>query len=269
MEVNNMKGVIPAAGRGSRLFPLTKAIPKEMAQVAGMPLIAHAIKCLQAGGISNIVIVTGEKKGALIDYVNAIANYLKIKVAYVSQEVPRGLANAIGCSEHIVLPEENFAVVYGDTILEPKSTMKRLIEKHEKEKAFATILLYPVKNPLRYGVVRMIENGKIIDMVEKPDKSTAQKYRYGDTWYAISGGLVLNSKIFEYIKKTKPGAKGEYQITDSIKLALKDGAPIYGVVHKGIYLDVGTPKAILSAEKTLFRAKKINEILRDIPGWIW
>lgn len=264
-----MKGVIPAAGKGSRLFPLTKAIPKEMTQVAGMPLIAHAIKCLQAANVDNIVIVTGEKKGALIDYVNAVSNHLKIKVAYVSQEEPKGLANAIGCAEHIILPEENFVVVFGDTILEPKSTMSELIKKHEKEKAFATILLYPVKDPSRYGVVNMVENGKIVDLFEKPDKSTAEKYKYGDTWYAISGGLVLNSKIFDYIRQTKPGAKGEFQITDSIKLALKDGKPIYGVVHKGLWFDVGTPETILLAEKILFNSKSVDELLKEIPGWKW
>jgi len=254
-----MKGVILAAGKGVRLQPLTYAIPKEMVHVCGKPLIQHAVDLFKHGGVTNIVVVVGENKSAVMDYLkDGVWN--GIDVSYRFQTELNGVAKAIYIAKPFV-DDEAFVATFGDEIIEPKDRLVRdMISLHKSKGSFCTLGLSPVIDPQRYGIVKIDGSGRILDMMEKP-QSDADKARLktGNEYLGINGVYVFEPGIFGFIEQIKPGAKGEYQITDAIKLAVEAGKPCYAVVHRGIYRDVGTHEALLATEKLLLNSKDFNQ----------
>lgn len=252
-----MKGVILAAGKGTRLEPLTYSIPKEMVHVCGKPLIQHAVDLLKCGGVNNIIVIVGNNKGAILDYLRD-GKWTGVDVSYRFQTELNGVAKAIYIAKPLV-NGESFVVLLGDEIIEPKDRLvKEMLEMHRKNKASCTLGLSPVIDPKRYGVVKVDKNGRILDVMEKPQTEEELKLlKTGDEYLGINGVYVFEPEIFGFIEQTKAGAKGEYQITDSIKLMLAAGRPCYAVVHRGIYRDVGTHEALIQTEKLLLNQKDI------------
>lgn len=253
-SAGKIKGVILAAGQGTRLRPLTHSIPKEMVPVCGKTLIQHAVETLKAGGLENIIVVVGNNKGTVIDHLKD-GKWLGIDVSYRYQQELTGIASAIYESKPLI--DCTFAVMFGDEIIEPKDHLvKNLIEKHRSKNSFCTVGLSAVEDPKRYGVVKIDDNGKIISMIEKPE--TEEELKTVETngrYLGINGVFVFEPKIFDFIEKTSKGRNNEFQITDSIKLMLEAGLPCYAVVHEGIYRDVGTFDALLKTEKELLGDK--------------
>jgi len=252
-----MKGVILAAGKGTRLQPLTYAIPKEMVHVCGRPLIQHAVDLFKHGGVTNIVVVVGENKSAVMDYLKDGA-WNGIDVSYRFQTELSGIAKAIYIAKPFV-DDDAFVATFGDEIIEPKDRLvKDMLELHREKGSFCTVGLSPVVDPQRYGIVRIGSDGRILDMMEKPQTSEEKgRLKTGDEYLGINGVFVFEPGIFKFIEQLKPGARGEYQITDAIKLALDAGKPCFAVVHRGIYRDVGTHEALLATEKLLLNQKDV------------
>ncbi|MFH1444922.1 MAG: nucleotidyltransferase family protein [Nanoarchaeota archaeon] len=243
-----IKAVIPAAGKGTRLEPLTRSIPKEMIRVGTKPVIEHVIDGLKEGGIKDILIVTGWKKGAILDYIGSGESF-GINAYYRVQEEQKGIAHAIHQAKDWIGKDEDFVVSYGDNYFKPTSIMKDVLKFHEEKKAAATLVLHPIDDPRRFGVVKINENNQVLGMIEKPTWEQAEQYKSNGVFYNIAGMIIVSSKIFEFIEKTTPGANNELQFTDSLELMRKAGYPMYGYVFKGQRYDIGTFESIKMADK--------------------
>ena len=227
-----MKGLIPAAGRGTRLEPITLAIPKELLMVGDKAVIEHVIDAMKLIGINEITVVVGWRKHAILDYLGS-GKRLDVKLTYVVQDKRDGLAKAVLAGEHII-GNESFLVVLGDNFFHPKTFLKDILNFHEENAADATIGVTEVEDPSRHGMIEPGENHSIVDIVEKPKlESTPGKL-------GCIGIYIFNPNIFNAIRKTKPGLKDEYQLTDSIKIMVDEGYKILFKRISGQHIDVGT-----------------------------
>jgi len=248
------KGIVLAAGKGTRLRPLTLTVPKEMIQVGEKPAIEHGISVLKAGGINDVLVIVGPKKEAIQGYLGT-GKELGVKINYQIQETPKGTAHAVVLGEDFI-GNEDFAVIYGDNYLKPYEAMKEIVKFHEEKKADATLVLHPVKDPRRFGIVKIDETGKVLGIIEKPTIEEAEPYRVGGAYLNIAGLLLLKPLAFKYIKKTKVGKAGEIWLTDSIELMRKDGKAVYGFMFKGTRYDIGTFESLRKADELERRASK-------------
>jgi len=249
------KAVIPAAGKGMRLRPLTLAMPKETLPIVDKPAIHHITHSLKLAGIEDVIIVSGYKKHALMDYFsfpdtefNEWTRELNgLNFLFTTQRNSIGIADAIGRAKSLV-GNEPFVVVFGDTIITPPTYLKKMInahmsvQTHDKNLA-ATVGIMKAGDVERWGIVKISNSKKIgncfkvLDLVEKPMKEDAPS-----NW-AISGCYVFEPVIFEAIRETlkrPPGAKGEYQITDSMKILLEKGFSVYATPLEIGHYDLGT-----------------------------
>jgi dTDP-glucose pyrophosphorylase len=250
------KGLVLAAGGGTRLRPLTLAMPKEMVRVGTKPVIEHAIDVLKAGGIKDILVVIGRKKEAIMDYLGS-GEMLGIQVYYRVQEELRGTAHAVYQGKDFI-GGEDFVVMYGDNYLRPYEVMKEIIKFHKKKNADVTLVLHPVEDPRRFGVVKVDKQGKVLGMIEKPTWKEAKSYKVNGTYLNIAGLLVLKPSVFKYIERTKPGKGGEVWITDSIELMRKDGRAVYGFLFHGTRYDIGTFESLQKADELEQREQKLR-----------
>lgn len=228
----NMKGLIPAAGRGARLEPITLAIPKELLMVGDKAIIEYVIDAMKQVGIKEITIVVGWRKHAILDYLGS-GERLGVKLTYVVQDKRDGLAKAVSAGKHIN-HDEPFLVVLGDNFFYPKTFLKDILSFHEKNKADATIGVAMVEDTTRHGIIKPGEDNRIIDLVEKPKPSDAPSK------LGCIGIYIFNPTIFEAIKKTKPGFNNEYQLTDAIKILVQEKHKVYYREIKGKHIDIGT-----------------------------
>jgi dTDP-glucose pyrophosphorylase len=278
-----LKGVIVAAGEGSRIRSITYgAFPKELLPIGNVPTIRFPLEALRLAGIKDIsVVIAPNTKHGIIDGLQSGQRF-GVNISYVVQEKEKngltGLGRAIYSSRRWVNGSKDFVVACGDSILcdlsseSPLDCLQPLVKVHLDSRAFATVLLYPTDLDVRrFGVAKFeqlmyeggVWNGRLESLIEKPSLEVAEALRSNEFNYIVAGYYAFNPKIFSYIEKTKPGVKNEVQITDSIRMALEDGEKIYGVVHgknqnnKVVpcqYWDVGIPEAYKEANKQLLEA---------------
>ncbi len=241
------KAIVLAAGEGTRLKPMTDAIPKEMIRVGKKPAIEHVLEVLRAGGIEDVLIIVGWKKHALLDYLGS-GQRLGLKIYFRMQEEARGTAHAVSLGDDFI-GDDDFVVMYGDNYITPYDTMKDIVELHKENNSRGTLVLNPVEDPRRFGVVKMDENNQIHGMIEKPTWDEAEPYRVDGQWLNIAGLMILGSEIFHHIKQTVPGKKGELWLTDSIELMRRDGNDMYGYVFQGKRFDIGTFESLREADR--------------------
>ena len=227
-----MKGLIPAAGIGTRLRPITLAIPKELMMVGDKAVIEYVIEAMKQVGITEITIVVGWRKNAILDYLGS-GNRLGVKISYVVQDKRDGLAKAVSAGQHII-NEESFLVVLGDDFFYPTTFLKDILTFHNQNDADATIGVAKVKDVTRHGIIKPGEHNKIIDIIEKPTKEQAPSD------LGCMGVYIFKPVIFDAIDKTKPGYKNEFQLTDSIKILIEEGYHICYSQINGEHIDVGT-----------------------------
>ena len=241
------KGIVLAAGKGTRLMPLTLAMPKEMIRVGVKPVIEHAVEVLKAGGIREILVIVGRKKESIMDYLGS-GERLGVDIYYRIQEDPKGSAHAVYYARDFV-GAEDFVVIYGDNYFKPYNIIKDVIKVHMNENADATLLLHPVKNPSRFGIVKINERKEILNIIEKPTLEKAKLYRIDDAYLTIAGLLVLRKTIFDSIEKIKSGVNGEIWLTDAVERMRKHGDRIYGYPFSGTRYDIGTFESLKEADK--------------------
>ena len=182
-----------------------------------------------------------------MDYLGS-GERLGLNIYYRIQEEPKGSADAVYHGKDFV-GKEDFVVIYGDNYFKPYYTIKDVIKFHVNESADATLLLHPAKNPSRFGVAKINENHEILTIVEKPTLEKAEPYRINGFYLTIAGLLVLGKEVFDSIKKTKPGVKGEVWLTDAIEGMRKKGKRILGYQFNGIRYDIGTFESLKEADK--------------------
>jgi glucose-1-phosphate thymidylyltransferase len=234
-----MIGIIPAAGKGTRLGELTKEKSKELLPVGGKPIIEHVLDQFKEAEITQIFVIIGPGKEDIIKYLGN-GTRIGLQISYLYQENPEGLARAIYEANGFV--NESFAVVLGDNLLLPTSLLKTVISEHTTCGADVTLVGHEVSDPERFGVIESVD-GKVTGLEEKPETPKTNN--------AIVGMYVFNSDIFKTIEETEKGAKGEYQITDTIKKMLDSGKDIRVVNHVGDWLDIGTKESYTTANKLL------------------
>lgn len=247
------KAVIPAAGKGTRLRPLTLAMPKETLPIVDKPAIHYITRSLKLAGIEDVIIVSGYKKHALMDYFSTpesenegMQELNGLNFLFATQSSPLGIADAIGRAKSLV-GNEPFVVIFGDTIIEPASYLKELIDSHVNTRIYdknlaATIGIVKVDDVERWGIVKFSEQKikscfKVLDLVEKPKKEEAPS-----NW-AIAGCYVFEPVIFDAIRETlrkPPGVGGEYQITDSMKILIEKGFSVFALPLDIARYDLGT-----------------------------
>ena len=272
------KTVIPAAGFGTRLLPITKAQPKEMLPVFDKPVIQYVVEEAYEAGLDDIPIITGKHKRAIEDHFdrfpeleNTIKNSEKEKelrklneilenvtIHFVRQKEPRGLGDAIyHARKHI--GSEPFIVLLGDVITTPNCT-KELLKLAEKKEKASIISINPVelKDVSKYGIVDFDkETLKIRGLIEKPSPAEAPSN------YAILGRYLLQPEIFDCIKETPPGKNGEIQITDAIRL-LKEKQDVYAHIFNGKVFDIGNKLTWLKTTLEFALKSEISHEIRKV-----
>ena len=238
-----MKGLIPAAGMGTRLKPLTLAIPKELLMVGDKAVIEHVIEAFKKADITDIVIVVGWRKHAILDYFGS-GKRLDVNITYVVQDEQNGLAKAIESGQRLI-NSDPFAVVLGDNYFFPNTFLKDIIRFHEDKNSDCTVGVTKMKDVTSYGVIKPRED-RIIDIVEKPSQREAPSN------LACTGIYIFQPSIFEAITKTKPDKRDEYQLTDSIKIMVDEKKNVYYKELNGKHIDVGTIERLRMANKFYF-----------------
>jgi glucose-1-phosphate thymidylyltransferase long form len=227
-----MKGLIPAAGMGTRLKPITLAIPKELLMVGDKAIIEYVIDAMKMIGIDEIIIVVGWRKHAILDYLGS-GERLGVKFTYVVQDKRDGLGRAVYSAKH-ALGNEPFFVVLGDNFFYPQIFLKEILEFHKLNNSDATIGVTNIEDPTRHGIIKTGEYNKIIDIVEKPSPKVAPSN------LGCIGIYIFNSDIFDAICKTQPGYNNEIQLTDAIKILIENGKNVYYKKIEGKHIDIGT-----------------------------
>ncbi len=250
-----MKAVIIAAGKGTRLNPITATKPKPMLPIGGKPLLEHSILSLKEVGITEILIIVGYREDIIKGYFGDGLNKFNMKIDYISQIEHLGTAHAVGFAKEFV-GEENFLLMYGDLLTDPK-VYKEIILNNEKNQKECLISLFGVNQPQEYGIISLDSDGYVEKITEKPSLDL----NLGNL--ANAGIFVFNPQIFEAIEKTKLSVRNEYEFTDSMWILINElKGKIKGYVIKDFFWsDIGLPWHLLDANKFL-----LNNIKRKILG---
>ena len=231
-----MKGIILAGGLGTRLYPLTKYTSKQLLPVFEKPMIYYPLSTLILGGVKDIAIISTPKDIPKYEDLLGTGKEWGIKLTYIVQDKPRGLADAFLISEKFI-GNHDVSLILGDNIFYGNM---RLSEIYENFKEGALIFGYPVKDPHRYGIIEVDEKNNIVSLEEKP--------KHPKSRFAIPGLYLYDNRVVELSKKLKPSARGEIEITDLNKLYLNLGELKVKILGRGIaWLDTGTSSSLQEA----------------------
>lgn len=233
-----MKGIILAGGKGTRLYPLTMAISKQLLPVYDKPMIYYPLSMLMLAGIRDILVITTPEDSVQYKRLLGDGSRLGMNFQYAVQAIPRGLADAFLVGKEFI-GDDTVCLILGDNIFFGHGLPQVLRSAAEQESG-AVVFAYPVKDPERYGVVEFDENGKAISLEEKPLKPRSN--------YAVPGIYFYDKRVVRYAEELEPSPRGEIEITDINKRYLSDGELSVKVLGRGVaWLDAGTHESLLQA----------------------
>ena len=261
-----MKGIILAGGKGSRLYPMTRAVSKPLIPIYDKPMVYYPLSVLLMAGIRDIMLITAPADCESYRRLLGDGSQFGIHVEYGVQPVARGIADAFLIAEEFI-GGAPCCLVLGDNMFHG-AQLEQLLRAAAARTEGATVFGYPVKNPSAYGVVEFDAQGQVLSIEEKPEKPKSR--------YAVPGLYFYDGRVTEFARRVKPSARGELEITSLNDLYLKDGSLRAKVMGRGFaWLDTGTMDSLMDAANFVQLIEKRQSIkiaaLEEIAynrGWI-